>query len=578
LESGGRRRTAVVASLAFAAGLVLGFLLAGIRDIPLATPGPGPAPGPATEVAPEPAPARTGSTAPPLSSAPAAQVPAVPPRAEGDAGDGETPLVAAWFEVKVTSEEGIRPSGTVYALPAGSPGAETGAVPSAALPNEGAARLPVVNEGLYDVGFVSESWGTALATDVRIAAGETRSVALTLAARKPITIRCAAPLPGDDGHTRPGVSVFSEIEGTAWSLPGRGSPCRLRLLNCELNSEGAAATPPLPTDRDYTIRVQSDDGRAGFESFHAGFLLDPDPPRARAGDTVTLRVREAVEVTLRPAPADRWPRRPTWMCVFLKQDLRTRGTHGMGAGCDEEGAIRSVVVPALAGPAVVEWSGDGVAPGRLEVKVRAGSAQTIDLPVAFDPAGKRDCAAESAEFGDIALVVTGIPAGRPSRALFRVAALAGGEGTFARRTGDLSALLDPAEVRVIDERWLESRTLAGFLGIDLASEPFATPRQGPLTVALKPAGLLAVIPEEVFPEELGELRLRRKDGLAFPMVDLGEGVVTGVQESLTVFPGLLVGPLPEGTVTFEASLGEVRLPDVTVEVKAGKTRPLLIKR
>ena len=54
--------------------------------------------------------------------------------------------------------------------------------------------------------------------------------------------------------------------------------------------------------------------------------------------------------------------------------------------------------------------------------------------------------------------------------------------------------------------------------------------------------------------------------------------VQGLYVEATAFPGALLGPLPEGTHTFQVRLGGVRLPDATATVKAGRLEILRIRR
>ncbi|MCK6482130.1 MAG: hypothetical protein L6R43_18875, partial [Planctomycetes bacterium] len=154
-----------------------------------------------------------------------------------------------------------------------------------------------------------------------------------------------------------------------------------------------------------------------------------------------------------------------------------------------------------------------------------------------------------------------------------VASLAGEGGARIEDFG-----VGPGEEIRLDPGWRRARGVIVVSPPFLASDFLEAPASGPFRAELRPAGLLLLAPEEVFPPALGSLRLRRADGR--PISTTGEGGTdyAGSDLEVNVRPGLLLGPFPEGSISFEVRLGGLRLPDARATVRAGRIEVLRISR
>ena len=122
-----------------------------------------------------------------------------------------------------------------------------------------------------------------------------------------------------------------------------------------------------------------------------------------------------------------------------------------------------------------------------------------------------------------------------------------------------------------------------WLAPDLASDPFTPASGGETTIAMRPAGMLVLVPEIEPDRSLGALRIRRADGLPLPVLAAapegrrGErrGIAT-VETAPLVVLGRVLGPVAEGRIELEVLLGGVVVGRIHADVRAGVNTPLAV--
>ncbi len=96
---------------------------------------------------------------------------------------------------------------------------------------------------------------------------------------------------------------------------------------------------------------------------------------------------------------------------------------------------------------------------------------------------------------------------------------------------------------------------------------------------LAPGGYLVVVPTTVANQSLGQMTLQASDGGLIPASDyLPEDTYPErVEKVVAVRPGLILGPLPVGSYSFDVSLGGVKVATASGNVAPRVIRPLIIR-
>ncbi len=512
---------------------------------------------------------------------PGTAVPGTPaPGAGGGATTGEG-AVAAWIELTVhRADRTAAPGGTVYLLPPGEPGTDDlDEIPHAALDEDGRALVPVPLAGAWDVGYAGE--GQVLLPDVRVGPGETARLGIVLPDARPIRFRVRGEVPETGTWV---VSVASEGSGgEEVAFPGRGQEASLSATTW-LDEEGKAETEPLPPGRRFQVAVSEGSGTAKS-------WLEAGAASASPGDEVVLAQVPLAQLAVRvrreglPPEAD----------VSLQLVRPDSGFPPERIG-DRDSYPAAHVPPFLdlalgPGRARVVWSGSGIEGGttddfRLEcghttvreVVLRARPA--VEEPPAdggaVDPPGSPRWRLE-------ALLPDGSPVGE-GRLVLVLAAISAGTGSSARAE---YFGYDPASPEVEPtEGWPAVREILGVAGPGLASEPASVGADGRVRIALRPGGLLAVVPERLQAPGLGALTVEREDGRPIPVAYAGESSgsteeswqMAAASLAPRVGIGTILGPFPEGPYRFRVRVGRRLVAEVSAAVKAGTIQPLVIPR
>ena len=274
-------------------------------------------------------------------------------------------LGPACFEVSVVREDGTPVRANVYALPAGAPGAYLWEVTNASHEPPGPCRLVVPRPGVYDIGCRTDSpHAHAMVTDVAVGPGDTSGVTLRLAKGAPVTISLEPGLRLGDLVTDGWVMCNAFVFAKGIDAPGRDE---LPDIHEELKLEGTGpwGTAALPPGRSYRVaaqlrHVRDIDSIQRIEPMPVRLVADPE--HASAGARVVLRRAPGVLVILR---FEREEER-SWTTYLLRLRFELAGAEGkrvLGAGADDE-FLSFVTAP---GPARVRWTGDGVAPGEIDL-------------------------------------------------------------------------------------------------------------------------------------------------------------------------------------------------------------------
>jgi hypothetical protein len=214
------------------------------------------------------------------------------------------------------------------------------------------------------------------------------------------------------------------------------------------------------------------------------------------------------------------------------------------------GGGRQITLPGSPGPARLRWEGEGVLPGKLEeITLPERGLKEVSVVLRPDPDSRPlvenlELRLEGEVERDEEILVHGRLEDENLEEMFEV----GGD-------------------TVLDRTWRQADRLIVRVG-GLISDALVPPERGPLEVPLRPGGYLVVVPEAVIREEMGDLVIRRADGLPFLVSEYVDESAELVVEAIATV-GMLVGPLPEGECVFEARLGRARLRDARVRVRGG---------
>jgi hypothetical protein len=450
-------------------------------------------------------------------------------------------------------------------------------VPSASLDLPSLPRISVSVPGLYDVA-VRSGIRIACVPDVAVERGAVVPVTLRLPATEDATFR----LEGDGPRSAvvaisprevPTGEVAAEDEG--WEYPGRGGHLFVG-DSWEWGSTLEPLTVPLPRGAAHRYSVAplaAEDGAAPVRlQPMAGVVRGGETIRLSSAGPAFLKIHFRTEPDLPPDTVfDLEGEVIQGECTFpFDTSTMTNGP----------GDVIEVQAEGMPGPAVVRWrarpAGQGhpavsFPPGSLEgVVFLAGSEILREVTIPIDTVeALRFAAARGPLRVDLRL-----PDGRPAHgAEATLLAIEWREGAvqgFGRHTDFAGEeILLPAEARE------ESTHLLAVLGTDLVSEVVPLGETEGVNLRLRPAGLLLVAPDALLPEGAGRLTLRRADGGL--VLRIADGVLEDAEVELPVGAGTLLGPFPEGPVTFEVRVGGLRLPDATAVVKAGRIEPLRVR-
>lgn len=497
-------------------------------------------------------------------SDPRGGLPATPtassPVAPADLAQGSD--VAAWIEVRVTDADGSPAKGAgAYAVRVGrrSPAdTRTPDWPSAGAGDDGVARIPLPGAGLYDVGveYGEAEQPRGFVEDVRVEAGSTARVAVRL----PALARVEVVAEGIDLAHAFLYAVEARAPGERYSYsPARGERKNHRW------SQSMAREVRLPEGVPYEVWLSFQDPKTGD---WVGSEWKPDLDVVRAPARVTFR-RDA-----RPAPRP-WIEVPLRFLVTRavpaglgRSELRvwyaegTPGAMELGRTLDwKDGKPEETSLRVLLGakPEKLTWSGDGVAAGE---RLLPGAAEAKE-PVAPIEIAIR---ADDLPFVEGVDVVGGPKPLRTDSPWLH----ARGPDWESDEEVDYQTEYD-------DESW---RLRPGWKAIVewgawWVSRPVTVPKRGRLTFDLVPGGYLLATSSRVVTPGLGRLSIRRADGAW-----LGERRASDIEnddcdgDSVgTAYPGMILGPFPEGDVELVVSLGGEERVRIVGHVKANRITP-----
>ncbi len=494
----------------------------------------------------------------PRAGAPA-PVTALPAATPADAEQGSD--VAAWIEVTATEADGSPANGAgAYAVRVGRRSPTNVSVPdwpSADVGDDGVARIPLPAAGTYDVGVGHGEAGRPrrLIEDVRVGAGETARVAVRLPALARIEVVA-------DGVDLSHAFLYAIEElgpGERYSYaPTRGE------RNIQSSSRSTAREVYLPEGVPHRVWLSFEDAGTGK---WVGWEWSPDPAVVRAPARVTFR-RDAV-----PEP-ERWIDLPIRFTVtgpvpagLVQSELRLRYAEGTEDEMDlgrtlawDDGKPRSNPLRVRLGARseALSWRGDGVTPGERRLPAASDAPQPIaplELEIRAD---------------DLPLVegVDVASGRRPSRTDSPRLHARGpdpkaDEFDFWTDFDDYASHLRPGWKAIVE--W----------GAWWVSPPVTVPRRGRLRFDLVPGGYLLATSSRVVTPGLGRLSIRRADGAWLgerSAADIGDDDCDG--ESIgTAYPGMILGPFPEGDVELVVLLGGEERARIIGHVKANRITP-----
>jgi len=493
---------------------------------------------------------RGGGPATPSASAPASVT---------DLAQGSD--VAGWIEVTATDADG-RPAtdATAYAVRVGRrsdvtlpdwPAADVGA--------DGLARIPLPSAGTYDVGvaYPGRERPRAFTQDVRVGTGEIARVTLRLPALAPVEVVT-------EGLDRSDAYLYAVEEGAP---DARGSyyPARGELNNERVSLSLATGVVSLPVGVPYRVWISFKDEKTGR---YVGDEWRADPAVVRAPGRVTFR-RDAVA---KPEP---WIEVPIRFVVtgivpvgLRRSDLRIWYAEGTRSAMelarrldwkDGEPEARSLRIWLGEKPAKLTWSGDGIAPGETQLP-GASDAKESGAPIELA------IRADDLPFVEGVDVESGRrPPRTDSPRLHARGPDPEVEDDVAYWTDfdDKSSDLRPGWKAIVE--W----------GAWWVSPPITVPKRGRLKFDLVPGGYLLATSSRVVTPGLGRLSIHRADGAwlgersAYDLLDDDcDGDSIG-----TAYPGMILGPFPEGDVEFVVSLGGEERVRIVGHVKANRITP-----
>jgi hypothetical protein len=448
----------------------------------------------------------------------------------------------------------------------------------------GPCRLGVASAGAYDVGARTMDYvGAALARDRVVGPGETVGVVLRVPRGRPVMVvppeRWPFQADLESGRIHLVVEVVDEIPGGEW-FPGRDDTLDIK-AHVTTAGKGAWRSPPLP--RGVNLRVRTtlflDHRRKAHEDERPVWTVVAEPEVVRAGGTVRLRAVPAAWLLIRPRAEDprSWPTGGLEVVFRLSQDGSsgrewTRAWGGVGELGREDASTKSwMTLPARPGVASLSWDGEGILPGEATgIRLQQGPPTVLDVILRQDP---RELPAPQ----DIEVELRGLPEPTPGREALPVSLEALLSTDDEDRPERLEHSICEGEPRRLDWGWRRAAWLLASAEGGLVSRPVPIPREGGVTVELEPGGYLVVVPARALGDDLGEVRVRRKDGRPFLAGGM-EGWEDSIHESVEVSAGTNLGPLPAGTYTFAVTIAGVPQPDVTVTVRPGRFAVLPIAR
>jgi hypothetical protein len=336
-------------------------------------------------------------------------------------------------------------------------------------------------------------------------------------------------------------------------------------------------------------RLRPPDAPGTVDLVETDLFLQPCRGTVRSGETVTLRFGPPAELTLAVRTEPPLPIRTILhLELHVEQGGRTE-RHGLrvGASDDRERAEIRHTFQAAPGAATLRWrrgtpdvAGAEVAfapGGPLDVVLEAGKPVEVPLTLAIDAgpalaalAGRGPVRLEPRGPGGAAVPRDGIVV-----IAFRVSGAEGDVDEWGRWDGFPEE--GPVELEAESREEWTHLLVAG--GPHLVGEPRPFPGTEIVTVDLRPAGYLVVVPDALPPPGSGALTLRRAGGSPIPLVDLeadGSWELDSFATAVPVTAGVVVGPLPEGEHHFEALLGGVRVGEASATVRAGRVEVLRV--
>jgi hypothetical protein len=513
-------------------------------------------PGAATKPTPHPKPR---SHAVPDDPTPAPAVADAAPAAHDDVPEDDAfPFV----DVEVVNADGTpAPDAVVYATPAGKPFVGPEEPTNAALV-DGRRRLHVLRRGLYDVGAYKEEFA-ALAEGVDVPrAGPLR---ITLPAPARVLVRFEQPLvpsdptwPGADIQIQPAGDDIVNIPGRGqrrmWSVEGRmdakvtewgatvpAGPCIARLFD----NEGLVASP-------YTFTAPAEVRVRHVERFAMQLDVAFEPADAVFAHAVRADVRFFVDDSPRMAGA--WT-----LSVAANQRV-----------ADAKDSRVVLYAGAAAMDGTIRWKGPGVVAASTEFHgLRRDADNVIKVKVRVDESPPAQFPPFPEAVLQASVVADAHAAGGPSKSQVNVSFVADDGSAASVQCGPDKI---PALVKS-GARWaLAAR--GDWTADVVAVDP--TAKSASVAFVVAPGGYVVPQLERRLPPELGEVRLRRKDGAAFLTTD-AEGFVGGVVSTPTK-RGLALGPFPPGDVVFVAEICGEPVGELRAVVRAGERTPLTIPR
>jgi hypothetical protein len=434
---------------------------------------------------------------------------------------------------------------------------------------------------------------------LRLARGQVLPIAFQVPAGKPVTFvadpSCDPVLAGRDGGVFLVAHLRTEDPGQQHQ-PGPLEPVAID-EQVRLHGTGPWKSQPLPLDREYRVRGVYSANLSADTDLRERLVLSAST--ARAGDEIRLSRKPAagawISFAWKAAPPPGWRGE-----ISVKGTILAAGeSFPWGLGTEGDPSWIEACHPYLLcppGPARVEWRGSGILPGSLAVDLREGESNRLDLLLEAAP----DAVVPVRE--PVRVVMEGIPPG-PDAGDHRSFAFS---SVLPRAPGRTPATMDaafgPGEDLVLEGEWRGVRDAVVRSGEWLVSRPLEVPTEGDWRVRLEPAGYLLVVPDTLIPVELGALQIHSREGWMYTgrvedtcedIIETGDTRRTRVRTEGHDRPdgggldllyadrtrngaGVLLGPFPEGTCTFEVRLGGVRLPDATATVKAGRIEVLRI--
>jgi len=512
--------------------------------------------------------------------------------AAGPTAEGAPPARerrGSWIEVSLADDSAASDGRWVeaYALPAGARGVDDLAlVPHASFAADESGRIPIAVPGRYDVGLVGEGI-SALAREVEVEEGGTARVVLQRPRLEPATFRVEGPIPETEGLAVR-VSVAPPDGSGFRAYPGRDDPPPGARVEEWRPAEPAVVL--LPPDRDFAFQVsvletRLVDGPRGprRQALSSESILQPWHGTVRARETVTLRFAAAagIRFLVRTEPAI--PQGAVLeLEVALAQGRETRRL-GFAAGATDrrERGEFSHEWTGVPGPATVSWRPLPARPrraavlfppgGPVEVVLEAGKVVEVPVDLRIDAGPALEALAARGPIRIRPRLPGGgaLPDGEAALFTFRRDPDSGEADEWAHWTD----AEEDGSLELNEEargEWSEFLLLGpgGLVG-----EPAAIPDGDAIEVPLAPGGHLLVATELLPPPGGGRLAIRRADGKPIPRFGIGdqgrpEPLEFGTR--LAVGPGSLLGPLPEGTHSFEVFLGGVRVGEASARVVAGR--------